>query len=553
MLNDRSTALRTRSLLWLFLLLVPFVAGACITVQSDVEVTPTPAVAQASPSTSPTVAPLASPTPDPTPEPTPEPVEATVLGFVPHWQFESAAAAIDPELVTIAAFHSMEAAANGRLVKKKANGDVPGGWQMLRSGEFEVLQDELQSAGVKVVPVVQRTAWTEGTKERMIELLSKRRNRLALVEEITVFVEERGFDGVNLDFEPMPAKVAEQFELFVREIRAALDEIDPELHLSIDVVPGLENYDLATLTADDAADLAVIMGYGYRTTSSGTAGSTAPLADPATGDLTESVEVAVAQADGDRLILALPWYGIDWPTESAQARATTRKGDGFAPASSLDYADARAQAAKTGRRYQPDQASAWTTYAAKGCADCTPSWRQAWYDDPDSFGVKVDSALEAGLAGIGVWALGMDGGEEDMWLSLRHRLTQGVDEVPPGGSPSLDPDSVQGDIDGRSIITGSASLRLFASDDPEGSGLAFVRVGQDDELDRSGKLESGRTYPAVERVEFPLGDEATGGSETEGPRSIYVQWRDIAGNWSVPVVIEAHVLSPDATTTPADL
>ncbi len=80
-----------------------------------------------------------------------------------------------------------------------------------------------------------------------------------------------------------------------------------------------------------------------------------------------------------------------------------------------------------------------------------------------------------------------------------------------------------------------------------------MRVGQDDALDRSGKLVAGRTYPAVERVEFPLADEATGGSSAEGPRSIYVQWRDIAGNWSVPVAIEAHVLAPETTQTPADL
>jgi hypothetical protein len=31
-----------------------------------------------------------------------------------------------------------------------------------------------------------------------------------------------------------------------------------------------------------------------------------------------------------------------------------------------------------------------------------------------------------------------------------------------------------------------------------------------------------------------------------------VQWRDLAGNWSVPVVIEAHALTPATTRTPDD-
>ena len=47
--------------------------------------------------------------------------------------------------------------------------------------------------------------------------------------------------------------------------------------------------------------------------------------------------------------------------------------------------------------------------------------------------------------------------------------------------------------------------------------------------------------------------EETGGSAEAGPRAIHVQWRDVAGNWSIPVVLEAHVLDPDTTPTPADL
>jgi hypothetical protein len=136
---------------------------------------------------------------------------------------------------------------------------------------------------------------------------------------------------------------------------------------------------------------------------------------------------------------------------------------------------------------------------------------------------------------------------------LRNQLRPRVDEAPPAGSPALDPGSIEGDIDGRDVISGSASLRLFASDDPDGSGLGLVRIGLDGALDEEGRLVVGQTYPAVERIEFPLGDPSTGGSDVEGPRSIHVQWRDLAGNWSIPVVLEAHVLDPDTTATPADL
>jgi hypothetical protein len=147
----------------------------------------------------------------------------------------------------------------------------------------------------------------------------------------------------------------------------------------------------------------------------------------------------------------------------------------------------------------------------------------------------------------------MEGEREEMWWALRNQLRPTVDDSPPNGSPALDPVTVQGDIDGRDVIRGNASLRLFAADDSDGSGLALVRVGLDGELDEAGRLLTGRSYPAVDRIEFPLADEETGGSAQEGPRSIHVQWRDLAGNWSIPVVLEAHVLDPQTSATPANL
>jgi spore germination protein YaaH len=536
-------------------LLLPLIAGACITVENEALATPTPPPAVATPVVSPTTPGLASPTPSPSPQPTPQPVEAEVVAFMPNWLIEDVGEAIDTDLVTIAAFHSIEASGDGRLVRRKPSGTVPPGWAMLESDAFSELKARLQADGVKVVPVIQRVGWTEGTRERTITLLSRPKPRRALADRIATFVSERGFDGVNLDVEPLPAAVADDYVEFVREVRAALDEVDPGLHLSIDVVPGLENYDLAALTADDAADLAVIMGYGYRTGASGVAGSTAPLLDESpNGDLARSVEAALAQTSPESIVLALPWYGLAWSTQTDEPRSEVRRGEGIDGPSEPIYAAAVATAAQYGRNYEPEQASAWTVYAARQCPSCPPTWRQVWYDDPDSFGAKVDFALAQDLGGVGIWGLGMEAGRAEMWWALRDRLRPGIDETPPFGSPALDPEALQGDIDGRAIVVGTAPLRLLgAADDPGGSGLALARIGLSGELDAEGMLVTGRTYPAVERIDFPLGDESTGGSAGDGPRTIHVQWRDLAGNWSVPVVIETHVLDPAVTQTPDDL
>ncbi len=541
------------------LVLLPWLVSACITVtqEPDPAATPTPAplpsvaAASASPSPSPEVAVTPSPVPEPTPPPLPVPSE--VVGFLPSWFLDEAAATLDADLLTMVAFHGVEASADGRLVGSKPSGDVPEGWAALGSDAFTDLREELQAAGVRVVLVVQRFGWSDEMLARTRSLLTSKPARRELASRIAKLVSERGLDGVNLDVEPLPDELADEYVTFVREVRRALDEVDPELHLSVDVVAGLTGYDLAGLTAEGAADLAILMGYNYRTDDAAVAGSTAPLHDETTGDIATTVEAALAQASGDSLVLALPWYARTWSTASDEAGAPTIEGDGIEGPASPSYAEAVDQAMLTGRLYEAGQESAWTAYTRQSCVDCPATWRQLWYDDADSFGAKMDHALQQGLAGVGIWALGHEGDREELWWALRERVEPRADDAPPNGSASLDPDSIRGDLEGRDLVQGSASLRLFASDGEDGSGLFLARVGLDAALDEDGQLVTARSYPATERIEFPLADEETGGSPESGPRSVYVQWRDVAGNWSAPIVIEVHVLDPVASTTPEDL
>ncbi len=543
----------------LAILLVPLLVSACITVTQEPDpnapITPSPAPSVVAPSDSPSPSPVVPVTPSPEPEPTrpPLPAPSEVVGFLPYWLLEDAAETLDPDLLTMVALHGVEASADGRLVSSKAGGDVPEGWAALGSEEFTSLKERLQAAGVRVVLVIQRFGWSDDLVARTRTLLTDKPARRELATRIAKLVKERGLDGVNLDVEPVPEDLADVYVTFVREVRRALDEVDPALHLSVDVVSSLTGYDLAGLTADGAADLAILMGYNYRTDAAAVAGSTAPLNDETTGDLATTVEAALAQAPGESLVLALPWYAKAWSTESDQAAAATIEGPDIEAPGSPSYAEAVAQAMLTGRDYDPDQAAAWTAFSTRSCEGCPATWRQIWYDDPDAFGAKTDLALEQGLAGIGIWALGQEAGREELWWALRERVQPRADAAPPNGSASLDPDSIRGDLEGRDLVAGSASLRLFASDDEDGSGLFLARVGLDDALDTDGQLVTGRSYPATDRIEFPLADEETGGSPESGPRSIHVQWRDVAGNWSAPIVIEVHVLDPVASTTPEDL
>ena len=255
---------------------------------------------------------------------------------------------------------------------------------------------------------------------------------------------DRGLDGVNLDIEPIPERLADEYVELVRTVRTALDEVDPELGLTLEVHPSLVGYDLAGLTGEGAADRAIIMGYEYRGDGAATTGSQAPLADDSGSDLRTTIDGALAQVGGDKLIVALPWYGRAWSADSPEPGAATVSGEEIDGPATVDYDAAVLQAIESGREYATGQESAWTSYVSQDCTDCPATWRQLWYDDHDSFGAKVDHALGAGLAGVGIWALGFDGDRPELWSALRQRIMRTVDEQAPNGSASLEPSAGTG-------------------------------------------------------------------------------------------------------------
>ena len=114
-----------------------------------------------------------TPGPPRTPPPTPPRVEAEVLGFLPNWLVEDAAETIDTDLLTLLAFHGVEASGDGRLVTTKPSGDVPDGWQALDSDAFVALKARAQADGVRVILTIQRFGWAEGTLDRTRTLLGE--------------------------------------------------------------------------------------------------------------------------------------------------------------------------------------------------------------------------------------------------------------------------------------------------------------------------------------------------------------------------------------------
>jgi spore germination protein YaaH/flagellar hook assembly protein FlgD len=352
-----------------------------------------------------------------------------VFGFLPYWELTDASTRLDYSVLSTIAYFGVGADKDGHLIRKRANGTRDVGWAGWTSSALTRVINEAHAKRTRVVLTVQRFAWTSSQIAATKALLGSTDARRALANEIAAAVADRGADGVNLDFEPIPSGYGDEFVTLVRLIRTALDRRAAGYQLTFDSTGSIGAYDIEALTARGAADAVFIMGYDYRTSGAASAGSIAPLGGPRY-DLTETVDAYLARIGPGKIILGVPYYGRAWSTVSDALNARTRRGSATTGYStSVLYTTAVETAAKHGRRWDPTESTPWTAYRWKACPDCPITWRQLYYDDIRSLGSKYDLVNARGLRGAGIWALGYDGSRPELNALLRAKFRE--DSAPP--------------------------------------------------------------------------------------------------------------------------
>lgn len=441
-----------------------------------------------------------------------------IFGYIPYWDLD---AQIDYGAITTIAYFGLPADAEGHLVRARSSGRPTTEYARWTGSKVQTIIENAHAQGVKVVLTVSRFAWSTEGMATTTALLSDPAARTTLVGEIVDEIGSRGVDGVNLDFEPILASQRDNYASFVRELRTAFDGLDPDLQLTFAATAfeGHQTYAMiGELTAEGAADAVIIMAYPSRI--DGRAGGMSPMDSATTYHLTEYVNDYLEHVAPQAIVLALPWYGRQWPTKTKYRHSLVRTNTAaFGSASNVVYANAVATAVAHGRRYDPVEHSAWTRFRWKACSACRTTWKQLYYDDVESLDVKYDWAGRKGLRGIGIWALGYDNAQPELWKLLRVKYRGLVDNDPPTGTFRPVAASSQ---------CGSGKTRLvFDLDDGgDGSGAVYIKIS-DRGATRRGVLRYGQTYPAASELCWP--STAT---------RIHAQWRDVAGNWSSVQTIE---------------
>jgi spore germination protein YaaH len=242
--------------------------------------------------------------------------------------------------------------------------------------------------------------------------LPSTKKRAALIQGLVKAVQDRHADGVNVDFEGVPADQRANLTTFFHELAAAFRTALPKVEISA-ALPAIDfahAYDLAAI--DALCDSVLLMAYDYAWRTAPNAGPVAPLGGGPYNVAASAHTYLKAGVRADRLLLGVPYYGYDWPTESTDPRSKTT-----GPATAHGYAHHVDAAAAYTRGFDRDAQSPWYCYKARDQPHV------CWYEDAASLAAKYATVNSLGLAGIGIWTVAQGDNRPELWQAIESAFT----------------------------------------------------------------------------------------------------------------------------------
>ena len=316
-----------------------------------------------------------------------------VFGFAPYWTLNQGAGFNVTQLSTIAYF-SIDVNPNGTL-----NESGPG-WDGYQSQDLSNLVTRAHAAGDRVVLTV--TCFDQSALD---QLTSSTSAPSTLATALIAAMQAKNLDGVNLDFEGSGSADQSGLTRLVMGISTAIHGVNPHYQVTMDTYASSAGdssgfYNIPALAP--AVDGFFVMEYQLNLQSNGSAVS--PLTSTMYSDRL-AVEQYLAAVPASKILLGLPYFGIDWPTTDGTLTAQAT-----GPATQLSYG----QIMSSGHPHywDPTTDTAWTSY------EVGTQWHETFFEDPTSLYDAAQLAASNNLAGVGIWALGMDGNDPSMLSAL---------------------------------------------------------------------------------------------------------------------------------------
>lgn len=212
-----------------------------------------------------------------------------------------------------------------------------------------------------------------------------------LIQNLLETMAEKGYEGVDIDFEYILASDRDAFTAFVWQVAETMRENG--YHTSVALAPktssdqeGLlyEGKDYRAL--GEAADHVLLMTYEWGYTYG------PPMAVAPLNQVRRVVEYALTQIPAEKIDLGIPNYGYDWPLPFER---------GVTKAATINNIQAVRIAVAHGAEIQFDMVaeSPYFTYVEDGTE------HEVWFEDVRSLLAKFRLMEEYGLRGCGYWQI----------------------------------------------------------------------------------------------------------------------------------------------------
>jgi spore germination protein len=267
------------------------------------------------------------------------------------------------------------------------------------SDQARASESTVAGAGVDVTPSIQNFRAGRWDGELVAWLVTDPQRRGSHIAAIVDLVSSRGWPGIDIDYESLPAASRSDYSTFITELADALHALPARLSVTVHAKTsepgswhGAQAQDWRAIGA--AADEVRVMAYDYSTAAS-PPGPIAPLSW-----VDQVLELATEEVPLDRIALGLPTYGYDWSSQG--------------PAAAVQWTDVQAisEARGASPQWNDDVSSPSLRYP-----DDQGGGHVVWYEDAASLETKLDLAQRHGIGRVVLWRLG--GEDPAIWPILR--------------------------------------------------------------------------------------------------------------------------------------
>ncbi len=437
------------------------------------------------------------------------PLNRVVYGYMPYWVSDTAP--IHWDLLSHLSYFSVNLLVDGTIDQTSKT--------RLAGARYKQLRDDAKANGVKFTITI-----TNFEPSEIATLCGA--NRTTAINTLVDVVKQNGAEGLNIDFEMVPKVAKANFVTFMDEITTRLHAEVPGSHVNL-AGPSVDSsgaYDYDQLLTK--SDGIMIMFYGCGWGGSTIAQPIAPLTAGARWSSKCNLQWVINDyfqfggvENRKNVVVGLPFYGRRWPTDSDQIGAKTLGSGG-----SEVYTKCKTRFAKD-RRWDSDSQTPWTTYMENG------QRQQTWCDDAESLDLKLEYMVQQDVGGLGIWALGYDGAEPELWEKIEDRLTEAP--VPPQNQAPVAIAKGPASAKPRTLV----ELDGSASFDPEGASLTY-----------DWQIKSG---PAQGTFVNGLGGKAQFNPIEEGTFRFWLTVSD-GSLTSLPAEVEVVVVEPPGPIDPTD-